>query len=58
MFHARLICSDDCCAASFEAWGSLEELDALACDCGCTLVVLTLTGVEGADVGVELQLVA
>lgn len=42
MFEAVLICSDDRCAERFEATGSLEELDALACDCGCALIVLTL----------------
>ena len=46
MFHARLICSDDACDEAFEAWGTLEELEALACDCGCALQILTLSEAE------------
>jgi hypothetical protein len=57
MFHAMLICSDGDCAEAFDAWGSLEELEALACDCGCTLEILTLDESEGVDGPVELQLV-
>ena len=33
MFHALLICSDTDCAEVFDAYGTLEELEALACDC-------------------------
>jgi hypothetical protein len=57
MFHAMLICSDGDCAEAFEAWGSLEELEALACDCGCTLEILTLGECDEDDARVELQLV-
>ena len=46
MFHAVLICSENECTEVFEAYGSLEELEALACDCGCALQVL---GVSEAD---------
>ena len=38
--HARLICSDDDCTDVFEAYGTLEELEALACDCGCALEIV------------------
>jgi hypothetical protein len=55
VFHALLICSDDDCADTFEAWGTLEELEALACDCGCALAVLTLGEAEGVDAQLELQ---
>ena len=50
MFRAVLICSDEDCAELFEAYGALEELEALACDCGCSLEILTLedTGAEPA----------
>lgn len=27
----------------FEAYGSLEELEALACDCGCSLELLEIS---------------
>lgn len=37
MFRAEVICPDDECAAAFDAVAELEELEALICDCGCTL---------------------
>ena len=40
MLHALLICTDDDCIDSFEAWGTLEELETLACECGCALQVI------------------
>ncbi len=41
---ARLICSDDLCAdVREESVGSLEELDALACECGCTWELLAVS---------------
>ena len=56
MFHAKLICSDGDCAEEFEAWGTLEELETLACDCGCALEVLWLDECEADGIaGVELQ---
>ena len=55
VFHALLICSDDECTETFEAWGTLEELEALACDCGCALQILTLGGCEEASGELELQ---
>ena len=42
MFRARLICSDGDCTDEFEAYGSLEELTALACDCGCSLELIAV----------------
>jgi hypothetical protein len=55
MFHAMLLCSEGDCAEIFEAWGTLEELEALACDCGCTLEILTLDECGEADGPLELQ---
>ena len=55
MFHARLVCSDGDCAETFEAWGTLEELEALACDCGCTLEVLSWDEADDGDRRFELQ---
>lgn len=47
MLHALLICTDEDCTDVFEARGSLEELEALACDCGCALHVVSLMGDYG-----------
>ena len=46
LFRALLICSDDGCAELFEAYGSLDELEALACDCGCALQLMSVSEVE------------
>ena len=54
MVRARLVCSDDGCEAVFEALGPLEEVEALACDCGCSLQVLAWP--EPADGGETLVL--
>ncbi len=41
MFVARLICSDADCAEEAEVHaGSLDELERLLCDCGCTLELI------------------
>jgi hypothetical protein len=53
MLHALLICSDDDCTDAFEAWGTIEELEALACECGCALQVISVSEAEGSG---ELQL--
>ena len=37
---AVLICSDEGCGVLYEARGPLEELEAWACDCGCSLVIV------------------
>jgi hypothetical protein len=55
MFQARLICSDGDCDDTFEAWGTLEELQALACDCGCALEILTLSAAPQGDPRLSLQ---
>jgi hypothetical protein len=39
MFRATVICPDDECAEAFDAVAELEQLEALMCDCGCTLHV-------------------
>ncbi|MDQ3933827.1 MAG: hypothetical protein M3340_04260 [Actinomycetota bacterium] len=53
MLHAVLICSDDDCTEIFEAYGTLEELETLACDCGCALQVISVSEAE-RDSGLEL----
>jgi hypothetical protein len=52
MLYALLVCSDDDCTDTFEAWGKLEELEALACDCGCALQLVSLSEAAGYDDGV------
>jgi hypothetical protein len=47
VFHALLICSDEACAEELEAYGMrLEELEALACECGCAMQVIAVSEVE------------
>ena len=50
MFLATLICSDERCAEEVELVVSheLDALDAAACSCGCTLVLLAVSGWERA----------
>jgi hypothetical protein len=40
MVRAVLICSDDECTAVFEAYGTLADVERLACECGCGLAVV------------------
>ncbi len=48
VFHALLICSDQACSEEIEAYGMrLEELEAIACECGCALQVIAWS--EAAD---------
>ena len=46
MFRALLLCAEGDCAEVFEAYGSLDELEALACDCGCSLELLEISETE------------
>ena len=55
MVHARLICSDGDCDETFEAWGTLEELEALACDCGCALEILAVGEAGAGEERLDLQ---
>jgi ethanolamine utilization microcompartment shell protein EutL len=52
MFLATLICSDEACAEEVEVVVShaLDALDASACACGCTHVLLAVSGWERAEV--------
>ena len=40
MVHALLACHVSDCSAVFEAYGHLEDLETLACDCGCALQIV------------------
>ena len=47
VLHALLICSDEACAEELEAYGMrLEELEALACECGCALQLIAVSDIE------------
>jgi hypothetical protein len=53
--HALLACHDSRCTAVYEAYGPLEELETLACDCGCALgIVRSLGEPTAGPAGVEL----
>jgi hypothetical protein len=54
VFRALLVCAEGDCAEVFEAYGSLDELEALACDCGCSLELLEISDAEGEREGFEL----
>ncbi len=60
MLIAEVICSDERCAELTERIvGRASDLDAAACDCGCTFVVLSLSAWEPAEARVlELALAA
>jgi hypothetical protein len=38
--HVLLSCHDSRCTSVYEAYGPLEELETLACDCGCALQIV------------------
>jgi hypothetical protein len=59
MFRVTAICPDAECAEEFGAVGDLDQLEALACDCGCTLRIerIDLTDEAPAD-GAAFELVA
>jgi hypothetical protein len=47
MWIVEVTCSDPDCAEEREAVvADLDELDALVCDCGCTLVTLAVANFE------------
>jgi hypothetical protein len=48
MLWVTLICSDSECEYVVESAGELEELEAVACDCGCTLQVVDISEAEDA----------
>ena len=43
MFRALVTCPDNECAEAFDAVADLEQLEALICDCGCTLRIERLS---------------
>lgn len=57
LYRAILVCSDGECPTTYEVYGPLEELHALACDCDCSLEMLGWPEPVG-DAGAELELAA
>jgi hypothetical protein len=55
MVYALLVCSDEGCAEELETWGTLEELESLACECGCALQLISLSEVEFEEVEVAWE---
>jgi hypothetical protein len=43
MFRATVTCPDGDCAEAYSAVAELEQLEALICDCGCTLHIERLS---------------
>jgi hypothetical protein len=61
ILHALLICTDEACAEEIEAYGTrLEEVEALACECGCAMQIIAVSEVrfERAAAPVVLTLAA
>ena len=55
MVHVLLYCYDSDCSAVFEAYGHLQDVEALACDCGCALqIVRYLSEPDDGPDGVSL----
>jgi hypothetical protein len=53
--HVLLACHDSRCTAVYEAHGPLDELEDLACECGCALqIVRHLNRPEVGTDGVSL----
>ena len=46
MVYALMICSDEGCPEEIETWGTFEELEAGACECGCALQLIWVSDVE------------
>jgi hypothetical protein len=42
--HVLLTCHDSRCESVYEAYGPLEELESLACECGCALQIVRWLG--------------
>jgi hypothetical protein len=49
MHLSLLVCTDDSCTDELEAAGSLEEVEAIACDCGCVMQVVSVSELDVED---------
>ena len=49
MLHATLICTDEDCAETVEAWGELHVLALMLCDgCDCLMQIIAVSESEPA----------
>ena len=55
MLYAILICSDPECAEEVEAHGDLSDFEKLACDCGCTLQLISIDELETVEVSATVR---
>ncbi len=46
MVYAQLVCSDEGCSEEVETSVEFGELDALSCECGCALQLISVSEVE------------
>jgi hypothetical protein len=56
MVYSLLVCSDEGCGESLETWGELDDLEALGCECGCALQLLSVSEVEFVEPARRLAL--
>ncbi|MDQ4041051.1 MAG: hypothetical protein M3141_04805 [Actinomycetota bacterium] len=56
MVHVLLSCHDSRCTSVYEAYGRLEDVEALACDCGCALQIVRDLG-DARDAPRALELI-
>jgi hypothetical protein len=56
MVYALLTCSDEECTEVYEAYGRLEEIDALACGCGWGLAIVGWADQLEGDIAPDLLL--
>ena len=55
MFLAELVCSEESCEFTIEAVGEFLELEALLCDCGCCLQIVTISEAEAIELSRPLE---
>jgi len=56
MFLVEMVCSAQSCEFTLETVDELWELEALVCDCGCCLQIVSISEVEAAQLCTPLEL--
>ncbi len=56
MFLVEMVCSEQSCEFTLETVDELLELEALVCDCGCCLQIVSISDVEAVEVLGSLEL--